>query len=180
MRSWQATTSGKTCSPASAGPRTAGSSASFTIISARSAPRSNPCWLEFRRWSASRTNRSPTEEAAGLEISQDREAGGCRRQVLEGVSAQQISGRVNCPIGELKHLSERIEHPREDPIMCTAVLRRAHQEQQNHCETGKKLNPEVEPQIIAPAPQQQAEQADRERRPQQQDGSGACAHALLD
>jgi hypothetical protein len=36
--------------------------------------------------------------------------------------------------------------------MRAAVLRRTQQEQQNHCETGKELNPEVEPQIIDKAP----------------------------
>jgi hypothetical protein len=60
------------------GTRTAGWSTSFTIISVRSTPRSNPCGLKFRRWSASRTGRSVTDEPAGLEISQDRKAGSRR------------------------------------------------------------------------------------------------------
>src|SRR6516165_63138 len=66
---------------------------------------------------------------------------------------------------ELEHLGERIEPPGDDPIMCSGIFGGIQEKERQHRKRGKKLYPEVEPQVVRPAPQQQAEHADGERRP---------------
>jgi hypothetical protein len=96
--------------------------------------------------------RSSRDPPAGLEISQDRITR-CRcREMFQCVSPKNISGRKHRLVGEFERLGEQVEHPGDNPIACADVLTRIQQKKQYYRDAGKELNPEVEPQIVAPAP----------------------------
>ena len=115
---------------------------------------------------------------ARLEMSQHRETGGSRKEVLERMTAQDEIP-VDRVVVELEQLGKRIERGGSDPVERAGIFGLAHQEQQRQGEVGKELHPAVEPQIPVRAPQQQTEYSGCEQRPEQ-DGSQPCAHALLD
>ena len=89
------------------------------------------------------------DRPAGLEMSQDREAGRGRREVLERMPAHKMGGRIDRTV---KVLIERRGN--------AGVFRRKQQEHHRQCDARKKLHPAIEPQIATPAPQQQAEHAE--------------------
>src|SRR5262249_16296284 len=113
-----------------------------------------------------------------LEISQDREAGRRGEEMLERVPAQDEM-RVDCVVGELEQLGERIKHRGNDPVEGAGIFRRAEHQQQRQGETWKELDPAVEAQITGKAPQHQTEHARCHERPKQH-GTQSCADALLD
>src|SRR5215510_6854148 len=96
-----------------------------------------------------------------LEIAQNGEGRPRRGEMLEGVPAHEASGRINHSVCELKQLGERIEHSRGNPVTCSGAFSGIQQKQRYYSKSRKKLHPEIEPQIVDPAPQQQADQADR-------------------
>src|SRR5215813_10164887 len=116
--------------------------------------------------------------SACLEISQHRETGSSRKEVLERMTAQDEI-RMDRVVVELEQLGERIKRGGGDPVERAGIFGLAQQEQQRQGEVGKELHPAVETQIPARAPQQQTEYSGCEQRPEQ-NGSQPCAHALLD
>src|SRR5215831_16945004 len=58
-------------------------------------------------------------------------------------------------------------------------VRRVQQKEQYHGKPREELHPEIEPQVIRPAPEPQTEYAEGERRPQQ-NGSNSGIDALAD
>src|SRR5262249_49541560 len=106
------------------------------------------------------TSGSPSNDLAGLEITQGHKACARRHEVLERMSTQQVPDRIDPLIGEFEQLGETISHPGRDPIKGARIFGWVKQEQRDHGEPGKELNPKMESQIVGPAPQQQTEQSE--------------------
>src|SRR5215470_12806272 len=95
-----------------------------------------------------------------LEIAQNAEGRPRRGEMLEGVPTHEASGRIDHSVCELKQLGERVEHPSGNPVACSGASSGVQQKQRYYSKSRKKLHPEIEPQIVGPAPHQEAKYAD--------------------
>src|SRR3974377_883824 len=112
--------------------RTVPLNASSTTTAWRGGRSADTCSIAARQWMLKRTSRTSNkrrfpggrrqwgstrgrsvDQPAGLEMSQDREAG-C--QVLEGMSAQEVSDRKDRTVEEFEQLGERVQCSCNDPI----------------------------------------------------------------
>jgi len=102
-----------------------------------------------------------------LKISENAETRSGRGKVLNGMSAQNRTDRINCAVIELEELCGHIQCRSDEPVSRSAVSRWENQEQEQQHNTGKKLHPAIKPQIAGSTPQQEAEDPDADQRPEQ-------------
>ena len=76
--------------------------------------------------------------------------------------------RIDRRVEVLQQLGEQIPARGGEPVPGAAVLRREQPEHQRQHHAGKELHPAVEPQVVGPQPDQQAHDAERDQRPEQQ------------